>query len=170
MSSDAIRSRSARPEDWPRMREIFLEGITTGESSFETAETVPEDWVKWVGGRHEDSVRVFEFPGTGIVAWGALAPTSRRHCYRGVAEVQLYVAAAARGQGVGRRVLTELIDHAEHHALWMLQAVVFPENEASRRLFGDKGFREVGYREKIARMNGVWRDTLLLERRSDTIW
>lgn len=163
------RLRPARLTDWPAMRTIFLQGIATGQSSFETAESVPEYWEQWVEYRHADSVFVIEDGQSQVRAWGALAPTSARWCYRGVAEVQLYVADDARGQGLGRWMLGQLIEYSEQSGLWTLQAVVFPENQASRRLFATMGFREVGRREKIARMNGEWRDTLLLERRSPVL-
>lgn len=158
--------RQAEPADWPAMRAIFLQGIATGQSSFETPASVPQRWEQWVESRHADSVFVIEARRSQIQAWGALAPTSSRRCYRGVAEVQLYVADEARGRGLGRRMLAHLVEHSERSDIWTLQAVVFPENQPSRRLFAAMGFREVGVREKIARMNGEWRDTLLLERRS----
>lgn len=163
------RLRPATPADWPAMRAIFVQGIATGQSSFETPESVPERWEQWVEYRHANSVFVIDDGQSQIRAWGALAPTSSRWCYRGVAEVQLYVAGDARGRGLGRRMLAQLIEHSEQSGLWTLQAVVFPENQASRRLFATLGFREVGRREKIARMNGEWRDTLLLERRSPVL-
>lgn len=161
-----VTLRPATPGDWPAMRAIFLQGIATGQSSFETPESVPQHWEQWAEYRHSDSVFVLEDEQSQIQAWGALAPTSARWCYRGVAEVQLYVADDARGQGLGRRMLAHLIEYSEQSGVWTLQAVVFPENQASRRLFAALGFREVGRREKVARMNGEWRDTLLLERRS----
>ncbi|MDQ2069347.1 GNAT family N-acetyltransferase [Natronospira bacteriovora] len=161
--------RKAQAADWPQMRDIFLQGIATGQASFETDASVPRDWPDWLDGKHADSVHVIEADNGDILAWGALAPTSRRACYRGVAEVQLYVRDRARGHGLGHQVLDHLIRHGEHQAMWTLQAIVFPENLGSRRLFAAHGFREVGLREKIARMNGSWRDTLLLERRSPSI-
>ena len=162
----SVRLRQADAADWPAMRTIFLSGIATGQSSFETDDSVPRSWDDWLEHKHRESLVVAEDDQRQILAWGALAPTSNRHCYRGVAETQLYVAESARGQGLGQRLLAELVRHAEAHGYWTLQAVVFPENKASRQLFAKQGFREVGYREKIARMNGQWRDTLLLERRS----
>jgi phosphinothricin acetyltransferase len=158
--------RQARADDWPTMRSIFLEGIATGQSSFEVPESVPLNWDQWIRYRHRDSVFVLEERQVGIQGWCALAPTSPRHCYRGVAEVQLYISDGARGQGLGKHLLSHLVRHSEEAGFWTLQAIVFPENAASRRLFSSQGFREVGYRERIARMNGEWRDTLLLERRS----
>ena len=99
----------------------------------------------------------------------ALSPVSYRRVYAGVAEVSVYVAAAARGQGAGRVLLAALVESAEQHGIWTLQAVIFPENQASLRLHQSCGFRMVGRREKIGKMGDVWRDTLLLERRSTRV-
>lgn len=170
MSKNTIHIRRAVTADWPDMRRIFLEGIATGQASFETAETVPTDWQSWIRHKHGESAHVLTNESGTVLAWGVLAPTSARLCYRGVAETQLYVAGKLRGSGLGRHMLRCLIHYADRHGLWTLQAVVFPENTASLSLFRGAGFREVGRREKIARMNGEWRDTLLLERRSPTIW
>ena len=160
--------RPASAADWPRMREIFLEGIATGVASFETDETVPSDFEDWIQHKHGDSLIAAEGP-DGLVGWAALAPASHRECYRGVAESQLYVAEQARGQGIGDLLLGGLIESSRAMGIWTIEAIVFPENQASRRLFARHGFREVGRREKIARMNGEWRDTLLLERRDPDV-
>lgn len=167
-ASRSARLRAVRPEDWPRMREVFLQGIATGVASFETPETVPKAFEDWVQHKHRDSLIAAEGP-DGLVGWAALAPASHRACYRGVAESQLYVAKEARGQGLGDRLLGALIERSRAMKIWTLEAIVFPENRASRRLFARHGFREVGRRERIARMNGEWRDTLLLERRDPEV-
>ncbi|MEA5444718.1 GNAT family N-acetyltransferase [Gammaproteobacteria bacterium AB-CW1] len=151
------------------MRSIFLQGVATGQASFETENSIPRDWSEWRSYKHPDSILVHEST-KGVTAWAALAPTSQRRCYQGVAEVQLYVAESCRGQGLGQRLLDALIDYAEARSLWTLQAIVFPENQASLGLFQSRDFRLVGRRENIARMNGIWRDTLLLERRSPNIY
>ena len=101
-----------------------------------------------------------------IVGWAALSPASARHCYRGVGEVSVYVAGEARGDGLGRTLLDELVERSEGAGYWTLTAGVFPENEASLRLHKACGFREVGVRERIGEAGGVWRDVVLLERRS----
>ncbi len=163
-TATTTRLRPATPQDWPGMRRIFLEGIATGHASFETPDTVPQDFETWLRHKHRDSLIVAESDGQ-LVGWAALAPTSHRACYRGVAECQLYVSADARGQGIGDRLLKALIDHAGTSGIWTIEAIVFPENQTSRRLFARHGFREVGRRERIAKMNGEWRDTLLLEYR-----
>lgn len=105
----------------------------------------------------------------GIVAWAALSPVSSRPVYAGVAELSVYVAASARGRGVGTFLLRALIDASERAAIWTLQGSIFPENAASLALVKQCGFREVGYRERIGAMNGRWRDTILLERRSRSV-
>jgi len=151
------------------MRSIFLAGIATGQASFETEATLPNRWDTFAGQKHPESITVICDAHGQVAAWGALAPTSARYCYRGVAEVQLYVAPESRGEGLGSRMLTALIQCSEALSLWTLQAIVFPENQASIRLFEGHGFRQVGYRERIAQMNGEWRDTLLFERRSPNI-
>lgn len=150
------------PEDWPAVRAIFAEGIATGHATFETE--VPE-WAAWDAG-HLLSPRLVARSEGSIAGWAALSPVSRRRCYAGVAEVSIYVAGRARGRGVGRALLEALAAAADGAGLWTLQAVMFPENPASVALHRRAGFRLVGRRERIGRLNGAWRDTLLLERRS----
>ncbi|HEX9926202.1 MAG TPA: GNAT family N-acetyltransferase, partial [Anaerolineae bacterium] len=104
-----------------------------------------------------------------VTGWAALSPVSGRCVYGGVAEVSVYIAASARGQGLGRRLLQALIDESERAGLWTLQAGIFPENKASLTVHKHCGFREVGYREHLGQMQGVWRDVVLLERRSKTV-
>jgi L-amino acid N-acyltransferase YncA len=104
-----------------------------------------------------------------VAGWAALSPVSPRPAYAGVAEVSVYVAEDARGRGIGRTLLDALVDSSERSGIWTLQAVMFPENEVSLRLFRSAGFREVGRRERIGRLRGTWRDTVLLERRSEVV-
>lgn len=157
---------SLRPDDWPDVERIYREGIATGQATFETA---PPDWALW-DERHRPEPRLVARDGRGqIVGWAALSPVSARTVYRGVAEVSVYVAAAARGQGVGRALLEELVAASERAGLWTLQAGIFPENILSLRLHAACGFRFVGRRERIGQLQGVWRDVLLLERRSDRL-
>jgi L-amino acid N-acyltransferase YncA len=152
-------------EDWPAVRAIFEEGIAAGNATFETE--APE-WAVW-DGAHLPAPRFVARGVDGVDGWGALSPVSRRGCYAGVAEVSIYVAARARGRGVGRALLGALVVAAEREGLWTLQAVVFPDNPASIKLHEACGFRLVGRRERIARLRGSWRDTLLMERRSPTV-
>jgi len=107
--------------------------------------------------------------GDTVVGWAALSPVSKRHVYRGVAELTVYVTERVRGQGVGRALLEALIEESERNGIWTLQASIFPENIASLKLHLGCGFREVGRRDRIAMLNGVWRDTLLFERRTGNV-
>lgn len=152
---------SLTPSDWPSVREIYLEGIATGLATFETG--APE-WPAWDAG-HLPFARLGARSAGRLTGWAALSPVSARAVYRGVAEVSVYVAAAARGQGVGRALLERLVAESEAHGIWTLQASIFPENAASLALHAACGFRVVGRRERIARLHGAWRDTLLLEKR-----
>jgi phosphinothricin acetyltransferase len=151
--------------DWEDVRRIYLEGISTGHATFET--DVPS-WEEWNLHHVPDGALVAR-TNEGIVGWAALAPVSRRRVYSGVAEITIYVESRHRGRGVGTALLSALIAMSEKLGLWTLQAGVFPENEASVRLHAKLGFREVGRRERIGQMNGVWRDVLLLERRSRSV-
>jgi L-amino acid N-acyltransferase YncA len=148
--------------DWEAVRAIYLEGIATGQATFETA---APDWPAWDAAHLADGRLVARHAGQ-VVGWAALSPVSSRCVYGGVAEVSVYVAEKARGQGVGRALLSALVEASEAAGIWTLQASMFPENEASARLHESCGFRVVGRRERIGRLHGVWRDTLLLERRS----
>jgi L-amino acid N-acyltransferase YncA len=156
-----VSIRELRPEDWPAVREIYAEGIRGGDATFET-ET--PSWERWDAG-HPELRLVAEREGA-VVGWAALSPASSRRCYRGVGEVSVYVAAAARGVGLGRRLLARLVERSEQVGYWTLTAGVFPENEASLRLHEACGFRRVGVRERIGEAGGVWRDVIWLERRS----
>ena len=151
-----------RPEDWPVVRAIYLEGIATGQATFETE---APSWPQW-DGAHLRFARLVARDGGEVLGWAALTPTSVRAAYAGVAEVSVYLGARHRGQGIGRSLLEALIRESEQNGIWTLQAVMFPENAASVALHRRCGFREVGRRERISKLNGVWRDTVLLERRS----
>jgi L-amino acid N-acyltransferase YncA len=157
--------RGLRAEDWPEVARIFREGIETGNATFETE--VPS-WEEWDASHLAPHRFVAERDGR-VVGWVALLPVSSRECYSGVAEVSAYVSEEARSQGVGRVLLTAAIESAERGGIWTLQTSVFPENEASLRLLRRFGFREVGRRERIGRLHGIWRDTVLVERRSEVI-
>jgi phosphinothricin acetyltransferase len=150
-----------RASDWEQVRAIYLEGIRSGHSTFETD---APSWEKWDEG-HLQFARLVMRDGETVLGWAALSPVSKRHVYRGVAEVTVYVSEAVHGQGIGRALLEALIDESERNGIWTLQASIFPENTASVQLHLRCGFRAVGRRERIAMLNGVWRDTLLFERR-----
>ena len=151
-----------RPEDWDAVRAIYLEGIATGNSTFE--QSAP-DWEAWDQG-HLSSCRLVARVGREILGWTALSPISRRQVYAGVAEFSIYVAERARGRGIGAALLKALIEASEREGVWMLQSGIFPENTASLELCRRFGFRAVGTRERIGCMAGRWRDVVLLERRS----
>lgn len=159
-----IRIRPMEADDWEWVRLIYLEGISTGEATFET--TSPS-WAMW-DSSHLRFARLVAISASNsrVKGWAALSPISGRSVYAGVAEVSVYVAGDSRGKGIGRALLEQLIGESEQSGIWTLQASVFPENSASIALHQCCGFREVGIRERIGCLNGVWRDTLLLERRS----
>lgn len=152
--------------DWPAVRAIYLDGIATSQATFET--TAPETWADWVSSKLEvgRTVATSVDDESDLLGWTVLSPVSARRVYAGVAESTIYVAAAARGRGVGRALLERLVRDAEAAGIWTLQGSIFPENVGSRALHLAVGYREVGRREKIAKLNGVWHDTLLLEWRS----
>ncbi len=151
-----------KDEDWPVVKEIYQEGIDTGNATFETE---APNWQEWNNTHLQDCRLVAKTAGQ-IVGWIALSPVSERCAYRGVAEVSLYVTSSAREQGVGKTLLKAVIEESERAGIWTLQAGTFPENVASITLQKNFGFREVGTREKIGCMNGQWRDVVLTERRS----
>ena len=153
--------RPLLPSDWPAVAAIFAEGIATGDATFERS--VPS-WEEWDARHLREHRFVAEADGE-VAGWIAVVPYSSRGVYRGVGEESVYVAERARGLGVGRALLSALIVSARDGGLWTLQAGVFPENEASLALHRAHGFREVGRRERIGQLGGVWRDVLLLELR-----
>jgi len=160
-----VRIEPLQRADWPEVRAIYLQGIATGHATFE--QDAP-DWAKWDESKLR-ACRLVARSEEGVVGWAALSPVSSRCVYSGVAEVSVYVGDRARGRGVGRELLARLIVESEAAGLWTLQAGIFPENTASIRLHQGAGFRIVGTREKLGEMNGVWRDVVLMERRSAVV-
>jgi phosphinothricin acetyltransferase len=154
--------RQMNPTDWEAVRQIYLEGIATGQATFEIE--APE-WEQW-DAAHLPFARFVARSDEMIIGWAALSPVSRRSAYAGVAEVSVHMAEHQRGDGIGRTLLEALIAESEANGIWTLQAAVFPENLATVALHRRCGFREIGRRERIGKLNGVWRDTVLLERRS----
>ena len=157
--------RPLEPEDWPAVAEIYWDGMRDGLATFETE--VPA-WEEWDRGHLPHHRLVAEILGE-VVGFAAFAPASSRRCYAGVAENSVYVARSARGLGIGRALLEALIEEAEEAGIWTIQTSIFPENRASLALHERCGFRVVGKRERIARRDGIWRDTLFLERRSEVV-
>jgi L-amino acid N-acyltransferase YncA len=160
-----VNIEEMRADDRERVRAIYLEGIATGDATFETGAPTFEAW----DAAHLRACRLVARVGDEVVGWAALSPVSSRCVYGGVAEVSVYVAAAARGGGVGRALLASLVAASERNSLWTLQAGVLAENEASIRLHAACGFRVVGKRERLGKLKGAWRDVVLLERRSEIV-
>ena len=160
-----VEIRPLTPADWPAVERIYAEGIATGNATFETE---PPTWEEFDAGRLAENRLVAVEDGE-VVGWAALSPTSRRECYAGVAEHSVYVTESARGRGTGRALMEALIEGAETSGIWTIQTSIFPENAASLALHEGVGFRVVGRRERIARLDGRWRDTLLIERRSPLV-
>ncbi len=167
------------PELWPAVREIYRQGITTGNATFETE--LP-DWEKWDSSHRKNCRLVAVEPleeeaaellvslnKRTVLGWAALSPVSTRRVYAGVAEVSVYVAAAARRRGVGKALLQALVQESEVNGIWTLQAGIFPENAASIALHKSCGFRKVGVRRSLGKLADAWRDVTLLERRSTTV-
>ncbi len=155
-----------RPAHWPEVRAVYLEGLASGDATFETEAPA---WERW-DASHLRACRLVALADGGRVAgWAALSPVSARKVYAGVAEVSVYVGADFRGRGLGRALLEALVRESEAEGIWTLQASIFPENRASVALHRACGFREVGRRERVGRLKGRWRDTVLLERRSRTV-
>ena len=147
---------------WEKVKKIYEEGIATGNATFET--TVPS-WEDW-DASHAKGPRLVAVEKEEIVGWAALTNVSGRCIYAGVGEVSVYVGGLHRGKGIGRKLLQALIIESEKNEYWTLQAGIFPENKSSIKIHEDCGFRLIGVREKIGKMNNVWRDTLLMEKRS----
>lgn len=160
-----IQIEHMEKKDWSQVCAVYEEGIATGNATFETQ---APSWEKWEATHHRAGRLVAE-SGIEILGWAALSSVSDRCVYSGVAEVSVYVSAQCRGLGVGTALLKALIEVSEQSGIWTLQAGMFPENEASLALHEKLGFRVVGRREKIGKLNGIWRDVLLLERRSPAV-
>lgn len=158
--------RTLTRDDWLEVERIYAEGIATGNATFEAA---PPTWEQFDAGRLSVG-RLVAVDDHGVAGWAAVSPVSGRTVYRGVVEHSVYVAGRARGRGLGRQLLQALIDDCDAAGIWTIQSSIFRENGHSLRLHGQAGFRQVGYRERIALMTygpwaGEWRDTILIERR-----
>lgn len=153
------------PQHWEAEKTIYEEGIATGNATFQTA---APGWQEW-DDAHLKSCRIIATENNEVLGWAALSPVSSRCVYAGVAEVSVYVATNARGKKVGSLLLKELINQSEENGIWTLQSGIFPENKASISIHEKNGFRIIGYRERIGKMGNIWRDNLILERRSNTV-
>ncbi|AMM51517.1 phosphinothricin acetyltransferase [Rufibacter sp. DG15C] len=153
------------PQHWAEVKQIYLDGIATGQATFNTDAPSWEEWDK----AHLTTCRFVALDGDKVCGWAALTPVSSRCVYGGVAEESVYIAQDCRGMGLGLQLLSHLITESEKAGFWTLQAGIFPENEASVKLHEKVGFRIVGTRQRLAKHYGVWRDVYLLERRSSTV-
>lgn len=153
------------PADWPAVAAIYLEGIRTGHATFQTEAPGWEEWDR----AHLPQCRLLATVADQTAGWAALSPVSSRRVYAGVAEVSVYVGEDFRGHGIGLMLLEQLVAESETHGFWTLQSGIFPENTGSLRIHEKCGFRVLGRRERIGKMGEVWRDTLLLERRSELV-
>ena len=151
--------------DFDSVREIYQQGIDTGDATFETQ---PKEWNEW-NNSMLNVCRLVAVENNRVIGWAALSPVSSRCVYAGVAEVSVYVASKTYGKGVGQALLSKLIEDSEKEGLWTLQAGIFPENESSIALHQKNGFRNLGLREKLGKMDEKWRDVVLLERRSKVV-
>ncbi len=157
--------RPLKATDWPRVQEIYAEGIATGDATFEAE---PPAWEEW-NAKHLRACRLVAEVGGRVAGWAALCPVSDRCVYGGVAEVSVYVGRDVQGKGIGTLLLRELVADSEREGFWTLQAGIFPENRASIVVHEKCGFRLLGKRDRLGKMDGVWRDVLLFERRSATV-
>jgi len=162
MSTNDIIFRPMTTDDWNNVSDIYRQGIETGNATFQ--QELPT-WDEW-NNAHLKTCRIIVEKTDRVVGWAALTPVSGRCVYAGVAEVSVYVSNNYAGQKIGSKLLNKLITESEKEGIWTLQASIFPENIPSLKIHQKLGFRKFGYREKIGKMNGVWRDTVLLERRS----
>ncbi len=149
-------------EDWKNVRAIYLEGIATKNATFEQSAPDWEDWNR----NHFEISRFVARENNQIIGWAALSPVSKRSVYSGVVEVSIYISENAKGKGVGKRLLGRLVEASEKDGIWTLQGGIFSENAASIAIHKACGFRIVGVRERVGKMDGVWRDVVLMERRS----
>jgi phosphinothricin acetyltransferase len=157
--------KSLEAHHWNEVKRIYEEGIATRNATFESAAPSWEEWDK----AHLKNSRFVVVDGEIITGWAALTPVSGRCVYAGVADISVYVSEAYRGKKIGNMLLQQLIKSSEKEGIWTLQAGIFPENKASVTLHERNGFLLIGTRQKIGKMDNVWRDTLLLERRSKTV-
>jgi L-amino acid N-acyltransferase YncA len=161
--------RKLQFSDADRVLEIYQQGLDTGAASFEIE---APDWETWERKYLSHSRLAWEQQGQlqgQLQGWAALAAVSSRYCYRGVAEVSIYVATAAAHQGIGTHLMAALVSQSEENGIWSLYSSIFPENQATLKMHLRQGFRQVGIRERIAQQHGRWRDTLILERRSASV-
>ena len=157
--------KNIEKDNFNQVAEIYRQGIETGIATFQN--DIP-DWDSW-NKSHLQNCRIAAFNNNVMMGWAALTPVSSRCVYAGVAEVSIYIGEAFRGKGVGELLLTHLIKESEQAGLWTLQSGIFPENIGSIKLHENCGFRQIGFREKVGQKNGIWKDNIIMERRSKTV-
>ncbi|SET01114.1 phosphinothricin acetyltransferase [Oceanobacillus limi] len=165
MDNSTIIIEEMEAEDWDEVRDIYIEGIQTGNATFDTEAPT---WDEWHRGHLNDCRLVVRENGT-VIGWAALSPISKKTAYQGAAEVSIYLSQKSVGKGLGSLLLREIINESEQKGFWTLQAGIFPENKTSIHLHEKYGFEKVGVRKRIGKLNGVWRDVVLLERRSTNV-
>ncbi|GIO27257.1 GNAT family N-acetyltransferase [Ornithinibacillus bavariensis] len=165
MENQPVFVQQMKKKDWSCVKEIYRQGIETGNATFDTE---PPSWEEWDNG-HLEGCRLVACYGEQVIGWAALSQSAHKEAYRGVAEVSIYVSANSSGKGVGSLLLKELIIASEEEGLWTLQALIFPENTASMSLHIRNGFEIVGTRKRVGKLNNKWRDVVLLERRSSIV-
>lgn len=162
---DLIGTRTLKAADWPSVSRIYAEGIATGYATFEKEIPTFENWDK----DHLSSCRIVAEKNSEILGWAALSPVSDRCVYGGVAEVSVYIGTGHRGLGIGKLLMKKLISLSETAGIWTLQSGIFPENTGSIKLHENLGFRRIGHRERVGKLDGVWKDNVIFERRSKVV-
>lgn len=165
MTDKELVIREMDKDDWEDVRQIFVEGIQTGNATFQTEAPT---WKEWDASHTINCRYVATLKGR-VIGWVALSPISSRPAFSGVAEVSIYLSSSSTGMGIGGKLLKHLIAESETQGFWTIQSMIFPENEGSIHLHKKHGFETVGTRKQIGQLNGVWRDVVLLERRSSTL-
>jgi L-amino acid N-acyltransferase YncA len=153
------------PDNWLEVKRIYLEGIATGKATFQTDAPSWEDWDKG----HIGDCRFVAVKDGKVLGWVALSKVSQRPVYSGVAEVSIYIGKDARGKGVGKILFSKLIEESENKGFWTLQSGIFSDNLESIKLHEKMGFRMIGFREKVGKLHGIWKDNVLMERRSKVV-
>jgi L-amino acid N-acyltransferase YncA len=165
MGKQQVIIQQMKKEDWEAVCHIYIEGIQSGNATFDTEPPTWEEWDK----AHLQNCRLVAKLGEQVIGWAALSQSAHKEAYRGVAEDSIYVSSSCSGLGVGSKLLDEMIRISEEEGYWTLQALIFPENIASIKLHTRFGFEAVGTRKRVGKMNGIWRDVVLLERRSTVV-
>ncbi|WP_087974399.1 GNAT family N-acetyltransferase [Oceanobacillus rekensis] len=152
-------------KDWEQVRDIFIQGIQTGNATFDTD---APSWEEWDRG-HIHACRLVVSNGEKLLGWAALSQVSSRRAFAGIAELSIYLSVDSVGKGIGSKLIQAVIESSEAAGFWTLQSGIFPENTASIHLHKKVGFREIGVRKQLGKMNGRWRDVVMMERRSEIV-